>query len=282
MNQYPSVTGEHIRSLTITVGLLDWLLQRSKDWRFSKIEAFRNLLSRLPEQTLGEQTLLGVPLDILPGQVIITDSELAQTWSWHRATVKSFLCTLEDYAVLTMRRETKFSVLTFPAIQDMVMSEYDADRKRRMSASSTASVKVDENGSVTDGAKTKRSASVKTSRQNQDKSSAALASPNYYGSPSLFGDDDFQTDAELTVTADETHLAETVDSASSVEKSGEKNPTNYIADNGPSVSSDSLILSVSHGVQIAHNTNADILPDSEDKHVSPDIRTIINADTDEA
>ena len=69
--------------------LLEYLKPKQED-RFSKLEAFCDLLSRASNG--ASSCMCGdKKVDLLPGQFVATVSDLARTWQWQRATVRQFL-----------------------------------------------------------------------------------------------------------------------------------------------------------------------------------------------
>lgn len=287
MNTIPqTVTSEHIRSLTLSVGLLDRLLPRSRGKRYSRIEAYRYLLSILTDQALGEQTLLGVALDIKSGQVIITDSELSQIWGWHRATVKSFLFELEELAVLTMRRETKFSILTFPAVQKKVAvkseQETSTDDQQETADDANLPEKVSQPVSVSDFQKPKPSTSVKTGNSKTSSGSVSKAPSSQFQAPSLFDEDD------CTITTDETHD----ESEATNPEMGSTSSTDEAAvqNTAPVAVSQTMFplalavqkSSVSDGAPLSHATEEKTVVKSEDGNLTDDNPTSNYDPSDEA
>ena len=83
--------------------LLHYLRSKHND-RFSKIDAFCDLIDRMTEQ--GNSRKADTKDDSLPlcyGEFTGSISELANDWHWHRATVRTFLDGLESQGFLTKR-----------------------------------------------------------------------------------------------------------------------------------------------------------------------------------
>ena len=79
--------------------LLEYLKPKQED-RFSKLEAFCDLLSRASNG--ASSCMCGdKKVDLLPGQFVATVSDLARTWQWQRATVRQFLEGLVTLMLMT-------------------------------------------------------------------------------------------------------------------------------------------------------------------------------------
>ena len=81
--------------------LLHYLRSKNGD-RFTKIDAFCDLIDRMTEQSKGRKGINETsPSPLQYGQFTSSISELAKDWHWHRATVRTFLDGLESQGFLT-------------------------------------------------------------------------------------------------------------------------------------------------------------------------------------
>lgn len=81
--------------------LLHYLRSKNGD-RFTKIDAFCDLIDRMTEQSKGRKGINETtPSPLQYGQFTGSISELAKDWHWHRATVRTFLDGLESQGFLT-------------------------------------------------------------------------------------------------------------------------------------------------------------------------------------
>lgn len=81
--------------------LLHYLRSKNGD-RFTKIDAFCDLIDRMTEQSKGRKGISETnPSPLQYGQFAGSISELAKDWQWHRATVRTFLDGLESQGFLT-------------------------------------------------------------------------------------------------------------------------------------------------------------------------------------
>ena len=103
----------------VTLEMLDYLCPVSRKV-FGKADAYRDLLNRACEQKHGEMTIKGTRLVIAPGQVVLSNSELAKAWGWHRDTTKAFLEHLAEVGVLSFECHQKFFVFTIPSIAKVI------------------------------------------------------------------------------------------------------------------------------------------------------------------
>lgn len=99
-------------SILADIKVFDYLKEKTGD-RKTKTEAYCDLLNKslagfvspfLRKQDYG----------LRPCQCHVTVSDLAAEWRWHRATVRSFLDTLESFGQLERTRLTKSVVITMP------------------------------------------------------------------------------------------------------------------------------------------------------------------------
>ena len=83
--------------------LLHYLRSKHND-RFSKIDAFCDLIDRMTEQSNTRKAdTKDEPMPLCYGEFTGSISELANDWHWHRATVRTFLDGLESQGFLTKR-----------------------------------------------------------------------------------------------------------------------------------------------------------------------------------
>jgi hypothetical protein len=105
--------------------LLEYLKPKQED-RFSKLEAFCDLLSRASN---GASSCMCADkkVDLLPGQFVATVSDLARTWQWQRATVRQFLEGLVTLGQVHMEPFVKSYVFTVNQSKRMSFDIQDAD-----------------------------------------------------------------------------------------------------------------------------------------------------------
>ena len=93
--------------LDLDMELFEFLRSHGSD-RFTKLDAFCDLINRLPVTKMGEEydslkKLLPYESDTFRATI----TELAQSWHWHRATVRTFLDGLEKLGYLTKELDGK-------------------------------------------------------------------------------------------------------------------------------------------------------------------------------
>lgn len=71
------------------------LLCQKGSGRYSKVEAYLDLMDRMATDS-GIVTSGSEPACLMRGEFLVTITELAAKWNWHRATVRSFLDSLEE------------------------------------------------------------------------------------------------------------------------------------------------------------------------------------------
>ena len=74
------------------MSLLEFLKERS-GIRLSKLEAYLDLVDKASVQYIPKD-LCKQEFSLSNGQFVITITELAGCWHWHRATVRTFICLL--------------------------------------------------------------------------------------------------------------------------------------------------------------------------------------------
>ena len=100
--------------------LLEYLKPKQED-RFSKLEAFCDLLSRASNG--ASSCMCGdKKVDLLPGQFVATVSDLARTWQWQRATVRQFLEGLVTLAMSLPSTSQSVCLLTFRMLMTYLTS----------------------------------------------------------------------------------------------------------------------------------------------------------------
>ena len=105
--------------------LLEYLKPKQED-RFSKLEAFCDLLSRTSKG--ASSCMCGdKKVDLLPGQFVATVSDLARTWQWQRATVRQFLEGLVTLGQVQMLPFVKSYVFTVSMCKRMTLAIESAD-----------------------------------------------------------------------------------------------------------------------------------------------------------
>ena len=81
--------------------------------RKTRTEAYCDLLDKA-QAGFVSPFLRKLDYELRPGQCHVTVSDLAADWHWHRATVRSFLDTLESLGQLERAKLTKSMVITMP------------------------------------------------------------------------------------------------------------------------------------------------------------------------
>lgn len=90
--------------------VLDYLKEKSGE-RHTKLEAYCDLLDKaLAGYVSGALRKLDVELQ--PGQLAVTITDLAECWHWHRATVRTFLNGLESLGQIKKSALTRSYVIT--------------------------------------------------------------------------------------------------------------------------------------------------------------------------
>ncbi|MDY4629845.1 MAG: hypothetical protein SO440_13195 [Prevotella sp.] len=135
------------------LSLLEFLKERS-GIRLSKLEAYLDLVDKASVQYIPKD-LCKQEFRLSNGQFVITITELAGCWHWHRATVRTFIEQLEKMNQISVTRLTKSQVITIPVLSetpaaspiDTALEEFrlnmrtalDGWRSGKMSASACAS-----------------------------------------------------------------------------------------------------------------------------------------------
>lgn len=135
------------------MSLLEFLKERS-GLRLSKLEAYLDLVDKASVQYIPKD-LCKQEFSLSNGQFVITITELAGCWHWHRATVRTFIEQLEKMNQISITRLTKSQVITIPVLSetpaaspiDAALEEFrlnmrtalDGWRSGKMSASACAS-----------------------------------------------------------------------------------------------------------------------------------------------
>ena len=76
------------------------LLCPKRSGRYTKLEAYIDLLDRIASQK-NDDVHTGEVVSVVPGEFAVTITELSEKWNWHRATVRSFLDSLEEIGEIT-------------------------------------------------------------------------------------------------------------------------------------------------------------------------------------
>ncbi len=135
------------------MALLEFLKERS-GVRQSKLEAYLDLVDKASVQYIPKD-LCRQEFTLSDGQFVITITELAECWHWHRATVRTFIEQLEKMGQIAVTRLTKSQIITIPSLAetpaaspiDTAMAEFrhkmrtalDGWRSGNLSASACAS-----------------------------------------------------------------------------------------------------------------------------------------------
>ncbi|NDV84766.1 hypothetical protein [Bacteroides sp. 51] len=114
--------------------LLEYLRPRSTE-RTSKLDAFCELMNMaMSQDTPSEETRFGTTVHLHQGQFIVTVTDLAKKWNWHRVTVKSFLDKLVALNYAEMFSQGKFFVIamrfTQPSEQERNLVSFTKDEQR--------------------------------------------------------------------------------------------------------------------------------------------------------
>ena len=94
------------------MSLLEFLKERS-GIRLSKLEAYLDLVDKASVQYIPKD-LCKQEFSLSNGQFVITITELAGCWHWHRATVRTFIEQLEKMNQISVTRLTKSQIITIP------------------------------------------------------------------------------------------------------------------------------------------------------------------------
>ena len=99
------------------MSLLEFLKERS-GVRLSKLEAYIDLVDKASVQYIPKD-LCSQEFTLSDGQFVITITELAECWHWHRATVRTFIEQLEKMGQITVTRLTKSQIITIPSLAEI-------------------------------------------------------------------------------------------------------------------------------------------------------------------
>ncbi len=98
------------------MSLLEFLKERS-GIRLSKLEAYLDLVEKASVQYIPKD-LCKQEFSLSNGQFVITITELAGCWHWHRATVRTFIEQLEKMNQISVTRLTKSQIITIPMLAE--------------------------------------------------------------------------------------------------------------------------------------------------------------------
>ena len=98
------------------MSLLEFLKERS-GLRLSKLEAYLDLVDKASLQYIPKD-LCKQEFSLSNGQFVITITELAGCWHWHRATVRTFIEQLEKMNQISVTRLTKSQIITIPMLAE--------------------------------------------------------------------------------------------------------------------------------------------------------------------
>lgn len=98
------------------MSLLEFLKERS-GIRMSKLEAYLDLVDKASVQYIPKD-LCKQEFSLSNGQFVITITELAGCWHWHRATVRTFIEQLEKMNQISVTRLTKSQIITIPMLAE--------------------------------------------------------------------------------------------------------------------------------------------------------------------
>lgn len=144
---------ERMSTFWPSLKVLEFLKERS-GIRLSKLEAYLDLVDKASVQYIPKD-LCKQEFSLSNGQFVITITELAGCWHWHRATVRTFIEQLEKMNQISVTRLTKSQIITIPMLAetsavspiDAALEEFrqkmrtvlDGWRSGKMSASACAS-----------------------------------------------------------------------------------------------------------------------------------------------
>ena len=97
-------------TISTSIGLFDFLKEKVGE-RKTRTEAYCDLLDKSLAGFVSP-FLRNQDIELNPGQCHVTVSDLASEWRWHRATVRSFLETLESFGQLERMKLPKSMVIT--------------------------------------------------------------------------------------------------------------------------------------------------------------------------
>lgn len=106
------------------MSLLEFLKERS-GIRLSKLEAYLDLVDKASVQYIPKD-LCKQEFSLSNGQFVITITELAGCWHWHRATVRTFIEQLEKMNQISVTRLTKSQIITILLAETPAVSPIDA------------------------------------------------------------------------------------------------------------------------------------------------------------
>lgn len=101
---------EMTATISTCIGLFDFLKEKVGE-RKTRTEAYCDLLDKT-QAGFVSPFLRNQDIELNPGQCHVTVSDLASEWHWHRATVRSFLETLESFGQLERMKLPKSMVIT--------------------------------------------------------------------------------------------------------------------------------------------------------------------------
>ncbi|MCD8393833.1 MAG: hypothetical protein LUC85_03240 [Bacteroidales bacterium] len=99
----------------MTRPLLDFL-QPNPQKSHSRWDAFHDLIMRAVSSP-GHTVQFGQEFNLVPGEFVVTLTELANTWHWSRVTVRSFIKSLCDLGQLVVTSYTKCSVFDLVSLR---------------------------------------------------------------------------------------------------------------------------------------------------------------------
>lgn len=111
--------------MSVDRSLLEYLKPKVGE-RYSRIEAYCDLLSRAANSPYTAKCA-GQQIELLPGQCVITVSDLARKWQWQRATVRQFLDGLVALGLLEMKPFVKSYVFTVKQHSMLSLQVCDTD-----------------------------------------------------------------------------------------------------------------------------------------------------------
>ncbi len=104
-----------IRHIEISRSLLDYL-KTTPDGSYTRCEAFLDLLLRAVNSP-GQVSRFGKTFDLVPGEFVVTLTELAKQWHWSRVTVRLFLHELCDLKQLVITSHVKCSQIDIVSLR---------------------------------------------------------------------------------------------------------------------------------------------------------------------
>ena len=92
-------------------------LQERRNERYTKFEAYCDLLNKASVQYISSSIPKGDRPELAEFHFVTTKTELAEVWHWHRATVRAFLDKLDEYGEIVRQEEPKCIICRMTALE---------------------------------------------------------------------------------------------------------------------------------------------------------------------